>query len=211
MREYLSLGVFHDDWQQAFPYSGSSMEVSWQMTVFPVVFSFSYLLEIRWKYTSRVLCPISCAGDGTAPWEEKEREQVICRAPIHSTWVYARGLCEHSCVGQRHGESRVLADWCWGGLSLEMQKAQQNRASPGCPVLLRLLVRSSFGGVAGGVPSRSAWLIWSIPCLSSGPGLVTLEFTCWAWCHLAEGAARKMQAALGLWAALEHRRVSGQW
>lgn len=57
------------------------------------------------------------------------------------------------------------------------EKAQQTHAPPGCPVLLRLLIRSSFGGVAGGVPSRSAWLIESIPCLSFEPCLVTLEFT----------------------------------
>lgn len=29
-----------------------------------------------------VLRPISYARDGNAPWEEKEREQVVCRAPI---------------------------------------------------------------------------------------------------------------------------------
>lgn len=56
-------------------------------------------------YLSRVICPISHAKDGNTPWEENESEQVICRAPIHSTWVYAQGLCEHSHVGQRHGES----------------------------------------------------------------------------------------------------------
>jgi len=33
-------------------------------------------------YPSHVLCSVSYARDGNASWEEKEREQVIWRAPI---------------------------------------------------------------------------------------------------------------------------------
>lgn len=93
--------------------------------------------------------------------------------PSMNTGVSSRALWAQSC-GTKAWRELSPGRLALGRALLEMQKAQQSHASPGYPVLLGLLVRRSFGGVAGGVP-RSVWLIWSIPCPSSGPDLVTLS------------------------------------
>lgn len=96
MREYLSPGCLllcRDDWQQAFPYNGSSVEVSWQMTVSPVVFSF---FSACWKYDENMplVCTvfyIVCKG-----WEfslGREGKRAGRLQSTHHTGVYARGLC----------------------------------------------------------------------------------------------------------------------